>query len=308
MDADKFYKFASFYKNYSMKVCGFTFIRNAEKYGYPVVEAIQSILPLCDEVYVAVGKSDDNTLTLIKNIHPEKVKIIETIWDDSLKEGGRVLAVETDKAFQSIPIDYDWAVYIQGDEVIHEKYLPAISDAMLKWKDDKRVDGLLFKYLHFYGSYDYIGSSEKWYPNEIRVVRNDKSIYSFRDAQGFRKKENKILRVKPVEAYIYHYGWVKEPKKQLTKIENFIKLYSDNQQPETIKESPEEFDYSGIDSLAIFNGTHPEVMKPLIEKKNWIFEHDLSKNRVTIKNRLKRIVKWLFGYEIGYKNYRIIKN
>ncbi|MFN8254088.1 MAG: hypothetical protein U0W24_00245 [Bacteroidales bacterium] len=289
-----------------MKVAGFTFIRNAVKYGYPVVEAIQSILPICDEVYVAVGNSEDDTLSLIKNIHPDKIKIIETVWDDALKEGGRVLAIETDKAFQAIPADYDWAFYIQGDEVIHEKYLTPVKEAMLKWKDNKNVDGLLFRYLHFYGSYDYIGSSEKWYPHEIRVVRNDKNIYSFRDAQGFRKKENKILRVKPVEAYIYHYGWVKEPKVQLTKRENFEKLYASSKVPETRKEVPDEFDYSGIDSLALFRDTHPAVMHDLIARKNWTFTHDLSKNKVTLKNRAKRIVKWLTGYEIGYKNYRII--
>jgi hypothetical protein len=44
-----------------MKVSGFTFIRNAIKYDYPIVEAIQSILPLCDEVVVAVGNSEDET-------------------------------------------------------------------------------------------------------------------------------------------------------------------------------------------------------------------------------------------------------
>jgi hypothetical protein len=288
-----------------MKISGFTFIRNAVKYGYPVVEAIQSILPICDEVYVAVGNSEDNTLELIKNIHPEKIKIIETTWDDSLKEGGRVLAVETDKAFQAIPADYDWAFYIQGDEVVHEKYLPLIKEAMMKWKDEKKVDGLLFKYLHFYGSYDYIGSSEKWYPHEIRVVRNDKNIYSFRDAQGFRKKENKILRVKPVDAYIYHYGWVREPKTQYSKIENFEKLYLGDKERER-KVDITEFDYSGIDSLALFQGTHPKVMKELIERRNWVFKHDLTKNRVILKNRAKRIVKWLTGYEIGYKNYKMI--
>ena len=45
-----------------MKVSGFTFIRNAIKFDYPVVEAIKSILPVCDDFFVAVGNSDDNTL------------------------------------------------------------------------------------------------------------------------------------------------------------------------------------------------------------------------------------------------------
>ncbi len=104
-----------------MKVVGFTFIRNAITYDYPIVEAIQSILPLCDQVVVAVGQSTDATLELIKNIDSPKIKIIETVWDDSLREGGRVLAEETNKAYQAIDEDADWCFYIQGDEVMHEK-------------------------------------------------------------------------------------------------------------------------------------------------------------------------------------------
>src|SRR5690606_12122201 len=105
----------------------------------------------------------------------------------TLRTGGRVLAVETDKAFNAIDDDTDWCFYIQGDEVMHERYLQTVLAEMQRWKDDRRVDGLLFKYLHFYGSYDYVGTSSKWYPNEIRIIRKDKSIYSYKDAQGFRK-------------------------------------------------------------------------------------------------------------------------
>lgn len=154
-----------------MKITGFSFIRNSLKYDYPIVEAIQSILPICDEFVVAVGNSDDDTLGLIQQIDP-KIRIIETVWDDSLREGGRVLAQETDKAFKAISKDTDWCFYIQGDEVIHEDYLGAVLEGMHQWKDDAGVDGLLFKYKHFYGSYDYVGSSLSWYPHEIRVVKN----------------------------------------------------------------------------------------------------------------------------------------
>ena len=173
-----------------MKVCGFTFIRNAIKYDYPIVEAIQSILPICDEFIVAVGNSDDDTLGLIQNISTDKIKIVETTWDDSQRKDGKVLAIETNKAFKNIPKDADWCFYIQGDEVIHEKYLPIIKKGMEKHQENKLVDGLLFKYLHFYGSYDYVGDSSQWYNHEIRIVKNNPNIYSYKDAQGFRKNDN----------------------------------------------------------------------------------------------------------------------
>lgn len=286
-----------------MKVTGFTFVRNALKFDYPVVEAINSILPLCDELIVAVGKSEDATIELVRSIHSPKIKIIETVWDDSLREGGRVLAVETDKAFAAISSDTDWAFYIQGDEVVHEKYHPAIHAAMEKWKDDERVEGLLFNYLHFYGSYDYIGDSRKWYRREIRVLKYDKEITSFRDAQGFRLK-NKIIHVKPVDAFIYHYGWVKPPELQQSKQQYFNKMWHDDAWMEKNIPKVEEFDYSKIDSLAKFKGTHPQVMLPRIKNKNWEFSFDPTKKKFSLKNRFLYWLEKRTGWRLGeYKNF-----
>jgi len=290
-----------------MKVCGFTFIRNAVKYDYPVEEAIKSILPICDEFVVAVGKSDDNTLELIQNISPTKIRIIETIWDDNLREGGRVLAEETNKAFRAISEEFDWCFYIQGDEVVHEKYLPAIQQSMEDNLANLNVDGLLFSYRHFYGSYDYVGESYRWYRNEIRIIRNNKNIYSFRDAQGFRKDDNQMLKVKPIKAFIYHYGWVKDPRAMQKKQEDFNKLWHDDNWIEKNVVKSEEFDYTAIDVLTKFAETHPAVMLERINRINWKFDYDLSCNKMKAKDKLKRFLE-RFGISFGqYKNYKLIK-
>ena len=289
-----------------MKVTGFTFIRNAVKFDYPVVEAIKSVLPLCDDFVVAVGNSDDDTCKLVESID-KKVRIINTVWDDSpeMKQGGRIYAVETDKAFREVPDDSDWAFYIQGDEVMHEKYLDTVREAMIKWKDKKEVDGLLFNYLHFYGSYDYVAISPRWYRNEIRVVRNDKSIYSFRDAQGFRKGDDKKLNVKPVDAFIYHYGWVKEPAVMRNKIDSTAQFYKgDSASVKTADAGA--YDYSKIDSLQVFTDTHPAVMADHIKRKNWSFDHDPSFNRLSARYKAKIFLKKYLGINTFYANYRII--
>ncbi len=289
-----------------MKVTGFTFIRNAIKYDYPIVEAINSILPLCTDFVVAVGNSEDETLKLISEINPTKITIVQTNWDDSLREGGRVLAVETDKAFRAIADDSDWAFYIQGDEIVHEKYYDTIKGAMEKWKNDNKVDGLLFHYLHFYGSYDYLGVSPKWYGNEIRVIKNNKSIYSYRDAQGFRKNENVKLNVKSIDAYIYHYGWVKEPGAMQRKQEDFNKLWHEQKWIDKNVIKADAFDYSNIDALKKFKDSHPKVMKNRIENTNWKFEYDMSFNKLSLKDKFKIALKKNFGINLGYKNYKKI--
>lgn len=289
-----------------MKISGFTIARNVIKYDYPIVEAITSILPICDEVVVAVGKSEDDTLGLIKSINSPKIKIIETVWDESLREGGKVLADETDKAFAAVSKDSDWAFYIQGDEVIHEKYLPTIKQAMEKFKDDKTVEGLLFNYTHFYGSYDYMGDSRRWYRKEIRVIKNDKNISSYLDAQGFRKKGEK-LKVKHIEADVYHYGWVKPPEAQQAKQQTFNKLWHDDEWMKKNVQNVNEFDYSQTDSVALFKGTHPKVMQERINKMNWKFTFDPTQKKLSLKVKLLMFIETICGWRIGEnKNYKIV--
>ena len=289
-----------------MKVCGFSFIRNARKYGYPVLESIQSILPLCDHFVIAVGNSEDGTLEYIQSIPSDKIEIIETVWDDRLREGGKVLAVETNKAFDAIAENYDWCFYIQGDEVVHEKYHAVIRQEMEHWLDNPKVEGLLFKYLHFWGTYDYIGTSRSWYRNEIRIIRNNKAIRSYRDAQGFRKNDKK-LNVKPIDAYVYHYGWVKNPNTMMAKVKDFQKLWHDSNWIEKNIGNSDMFDFSEVDSLGLFQDTHPEVMKPLIENLNWHFQLNQIKKSLSLKKRVLAFVEKLTGARLfEYKNYKIV--
>ena len=288
-----------------MKVVGFSFIRNAVKFDYPIVESIKSVLPICDEFIIALGNSDDNTEDLIKSIDSNKIRIIHTTWDDNLRKGGKVLAVETNKAFNQIK-DANWAFYIQGDEVIHEKYLPIIKESMEKWKDDEKVEGLLLNYTHFYGSYDFVGDSRRWYRREIRIVRADKNISSYKDAQGFRKNERK-LNVKHINAWVYHYGWVKPPFEQQEKQKYFNTLWHDEDWIKKNVKQTNQFDYSTIDSLSLFEGTHPMVMQERISKLNWKFDFDPTKKNFGLKTKMLHWIEKKSGWRIGeYKNYKII--
>lgn len=290
-----------------MKVTGFTIIRNAVKFDYPVVEAINSVLPLCDEFLVLVGNSEDSTLELIKTINSPKIRIEHSVWNDSLREGGRVLADETNKAKDLIAPGSDWLFYIQSDEVLHEKFIGPLKEQLRSYKDDPKVEGLLFDYTHFYGSYDYVATARQWYRREIRIIRPDKEIKSYKDAQGFRKAGRK-LNVKPANASIYHYGWVKPPEFQQAKQQSFHKMWHDDTWMERNIPKVDKFDYSAIDMLEHFKGTHPMVMKHRIERQNWEFSFDPVKaKKPTLRVRLLHWVEKLTGYRIGeYKNYKLL--
>jgi len=292
-----------------MKIAGFSFIKNAIQNDYPIVEAIQSILPLCDEFVIAVGMSDDETLALIRSIDSPKIKIIETVWDPALREGGRIFAQQTDIAFKAISSDMDWAFYIQGDECVHEKYLPIIKKEMQDNLSDPKIEGLLLKYKHFYGTYDFVAESRRWYRREIRVVKNLPGIKSYKDAQGFRINDRK-MNVKLIDAYVYHYGWVKPPQGICVKMNNFNQYYKHDSYIEEYSPAPEDFDYGNADRLIRFTDAPPAVMVSRIKRANWNFTIDPSK--LEINRQMKRkLLQWIevtLGVRLfEYKNYKIVK-
>ncbi len=291
-----------------MKVAGFTFIRNAVKNDYPIQEAILSILPLCDEFVVAHGNSDDETVELLKSIVSPKLKIINTIWDESKREGGQVFAEETDKAYQAISDDADWAFYIQGDECVHEKYHAVILDEMQQNLDNPKIEGLLFNYQHFYGSYNHYAVSRRWYRREIRILRHLPGIHSYRDAQGFRLNERKI-NVKLIHASIYHYGWAKPPKNIVSKLRNFNRFYRDDAWIETNVPVTTEFDYGNADKLLTFTGSHPHVIQNRISANHWKLDIDVEKlnKKMSFRRRFLQAIEMLTGIRLfEYRNYKIV--
>jgi hypothetical protein len=289
-----------------MKISGFTIIRNAVVNDYPAVEAITSILPVVDEMVVAVGKSDDDTEGLIRSIGSDKIKIVHTEWDLSQLPGGRVMALETDKAFAEIAPDSDWAFYIQCDEVVHEQYHNSIRKACEQHLHNKEVLGLVFGYVHFYGTYDYYGDSRRWYNKEIRIVRNDKRIQSFRDAQGFRI-DGKRLPSKLIDAEIYHYGWVKNPALMDKKLRTLSTNWMGKAMKERLENMEGVFNYDEFDSLEKFKGTHPVVMENRINEKNWELEVDVTKKRFTSKKYFLYLLEKYTGIRpFTFKNYKLI--
>lgn len=289
-----------------MKISGFTIIKDAIINDYPIEEAIRSVLPVVDEMIVSIGKSSDETEQLILSIASDKIKIAHSVWDPALREGGKILAVETDKAFQQVSDDSDWAFYIQADEVVHEKYHDTIREAAQEFCSDKSVDGLLFHYLHFYGTYNYVGDSRKWYNKEIRIIRNDKTIQAYKDAQGFRRN-GKRLPVKLINASIYHYGWVKSPQQMKQKMYQTGKLWHSDEEMNAFLQSGDFFDYNDFDSLSKFEDSHPIVMQQRIEKKNWDVVLDVQQKKFSMKDRLLYLIEKRTGKRLfSFRNYKIV--
>ena len=255
-----------------MFVSGFTFCRNLEKLDYPFIESIKSLLPIVNEFVIAVGDSDDNTLNMIREIKDKKIKIINTVWDKNLSKDGLNYSAQTNIALSHCNENADWAFYLQGDEVIHEREYEEILASLRRHKDDKKILGLMMKYIHFKG--DYFSVDLYQYRRAVRVVRPGGLVRSVGDAYGFArasdgqflsKKTGELIR--NVNGHIYHYGWVKtlqsKKEKHLVGIDWYnsgqkslldLKLLADKELV------PKEYDI-----LKEFNGTHPAVMESRVK-------------------------------------------
>ena len=298
-----------------MLISGFTFARNTHKLSYPYVESIKSILPICDEFIIALGRgdSDDCTREQIVGINDPKIRIIDTEWNDLERLRGKIFSRQTNLALDECR--GRWCFYLQSDEVVHERYLDTILEACRYFENTPAVDGFCFTYKHFWGDYRHHIISHKWYPREIRVIRNKAGIVSVGDAQSFRYTNGSKVNVVHLDAEIFHYGHVRDPRITHVRKLAMETIYWGNDIKVTI---PPVFDYGSLEKLARYGGTHPAVMHNAIAAMNWkhLLQYRGKSNVRLPHERFKyRILTFIeqkvlggSGREFwGYKPYRILR-
>ena len=316
-----------------MMISGFTFVKNASKLYIPAKEAILSVLPICDEFVIAIGDNDldDTTMEIIESIGSDKIKVVRTKWDTDTYTMNTEFARQTDIAKENC--SGDWLFYIQCDEAIHEDKLTLVKSACEKYQNEKEVEGFLFNYYHFWGDYQHYHDDHVWYKKEIRIIRNDGQIHSWKDAQSFRKfdshdggfedyqkkEDSRKLNVVELDAHIFHYGYVRPPEMMTKKTKKNSDSYrGEAATQEFMKDEPDAHDYGPLNKLKSFTGKHPLVMQEWIGKHNW--EDQLQYKGTRNANRPKhkhektkyRMISWLEnnvnGGKVigGFKNYNVV--
>jgi hypothetical protein len=318
-----------------MKISGFTMGKNALKLYYPMRQSLESILPLVDEFVVALGDSDEDDITRaeIEAIGSEKIRVVDTVWDIEKYPRGMEHAHQTDIAMNHCT--GDWLFYLQSDEVVHERDLEPIRKRCEELLEDHRVEGLVFRYRHFWGDYEHVQDGHCWYRKEIRIVRNLPEIHSWESAQSFRKipgfeglnyrqqAGTYKLNIAEVDAEIFHYGWVRPPRVMQNKIKAFSANHRGRESVaamEAAHQFDRIFDYGNLSKYTSYEGTHPAVMQPWMANFDWKEQlrftgpaqsqnpfkakHDKAKYRVItwIEKKL------LGGRRLGeFKNYILLK-
>lgn len=287
-----------------MKVSGFTFLKNASLLGYPFIESIHSVLPICDEFVVAVGESDDDTLEQVRAIKDDKLRILETQWNEKMQDRGYVYAQQ--KMIANFNCNGDWAFYLEADEVLHEDDLPTIRASMERYLDQPEVEALVFDYHHFYGSPDWTAISPGWYRRAPRIIRNTIRNYS-PDGLFFvvmeKNKKGRYPNAALAGAPIYHYGHVRRNDLMQEKM-NRVSKYWGHKAPE--------FKAYDLDPQALkkFEGSHPAVLENWFKEKAEPSFEPNPNYVLTRKDRRYRLMMKLekkLDIEMSKKHYRLVK-
>ena len=291
----------TYHRKYTMKISGFTFIRNGTLLGYPFIESILSALPICDEFIIAVGDSEDDTLARIKAINSDKIRIIPTQWNEKMQDRGFVYAQQ--KMIAQYNCTGDWAFYLEGDEVLHEDDLPKIKASMEKHLNNPEVEALAFDYHHFFGSPDWVAVSPAWYRQECRIIRN--TIRSWApDGLYFvvmdKNKKGRYPRAALVGAPIYHYGHVRSVEAMRKKNERVGKYW---------KHDHPLFNGYQIDPQALkpFNGKHPAIVDNWIRheaEKSFTLNYQYELTNREKKHRWAMSVEKLIGIKLIKKHFK----
>jgi len=250
-----------------LKLSGFTFVRDAVKCDYPVVESISSILPIVDEFIVNVGLPNaDGTVDLIRSINDPKIKIIQSQWNPNLNTGGYVFAQQTTIALFNCM--GKWAFYLQADEVVHEKDFPVILDYVDRYIDDDRVDGLALKQLNFWGDYNTILSVyPKWERRRAWIVKPHRFVLCAKDASRFTvhpkfKEKGHRLRAIETEARLFHYHGIKSKKGLKEKYQIAGQYWGNDRVPD---KEVDFYRFYPRQFVSEYKGSHPKVMQELIQ-------------------------------------------
>ncbi|MEY2429710.1 MAG: hypothetical protein QOJ40_2595 [Verrucomicrobiota bacterium] len=286
-----------------MKVSGFTFLRNAQKLGYPFTQSIRSILPIVDEFIIALGPSEDGTEAKILEIGDPKIRIIRTQWNEHVRNDLNIkgFIYGQQKSIALFNCTGDWAFYLEGDEIIHEDDLPKIQAAMRQHLDNRQVEALFFNYIHFFGNKNTYAYCPSWYRTAPRIVRNNIPIWAPKGLFFIvmdTKRRGRYPRAAPANARIFHYGNIRSQEQWDLKTMAVYKYWSD---------VPKMFDYADIDPriLKPFADTHPRAVQEWLPPADGLYQPP-SGRPLTFddhRHRLMAKVENLLGLDFTHKHY-----
>ena len=252
------------------QLAGTMFVRNGIQYDYCFMEAIESLLELCDAVYVCDAGSNDGTLEKLRKIDHPKFNLIERSdleWRQQSGKGCSKLCYFTDIAIDAAEKDgYVYNLYCQADEVIHEKSFKDIRKAC-----KLGYEGYMISRINLWGSpYYQLDVTHDRLPCSKEVIRLAKTKYrSIGDAESLNVPRVNMQYIDAIR--MYHMGFVRDREKMVDKSinmqENVFEMESHDPK---LDESPmfnPNLWFNAFKDLKLINEPLPKTIKEWAAKR-----------------------------------------
>ena len=131
-------------------ISGFMIVKDVVKQGYPFVEAVASVLPICDEFLISEGYSSDSTFEIVEQLAKlnRKIKVLRQEWPVSRRYS--ILAEVTNALRRKCRFEYMFS--IQANEIVHEDSLGYIRSLSQIFPN---VQTFSFPFWHFIQRYKF---------------------------------------------------------------------------------------------------------------------------------------------------------
>lgn len=248
----------------------YQFIHNAEKFDYPFIESLLSVIDIASEIVVCECESEDGTLGILRDFqkkYPTKVKIVSQPWVTHHSQLSKVAN------FASTFLRTDWKWQLQADEAVHEEQHSYILE-QLRVAEELKKTAITTKYNHFLGNFETCFPFV--YEEIIRIYKAGTPWKLVGDA--CQLSGGHINDVLESDIKVFHYGKVHSAKAGFVKESSFQQLYTDLGFPDPKLEVMREklgdtvCDYIYLFEDAIkkgetwkFTGTHPSAMQDRIK-------------------------------------------
>jgi len=250
-------------------------LHRAVEFDYPYIEALQSVLPIADEVHVVVHPSGDGTEEQLGKLaweHRPKIHLHEwEWWQPARKE--KCLADATNYGIEQCA--GVWHLALQADEVVHESQLEALL-ALCRQDEYPWVE---FERLNLYGTFDgYNTNRGRWPCSVVRLAKRDlyPHICSYDDAthlgipKGYDERETPRLDARGQVA-LWHYSYTRTGRAFVERQASMARLYGLNPDPVVEAHRAEErVDWWKTVPRAEFAplpSEHPQVMREWVEAR-----------------------------------------
>ena len=185
---------------------GSIFVRNAVKFDYCIREAVESLVPLCDEVVVLDCQSEDDTMDILQELEAKhgNVRVYDGgEWECAPNFERLALLANQAKEF----LRTKWHFMLQADEVLHEDSYPRVREALALAGPGNKT--WMVKRFNLYPDFDhYVKENSKRKPcNDYPLRLGRRDIPAVGDAEGlflvgFNPKWRDLI-------HIFHYGYVR---------------------------------------------------------------------------------------------------